>query len=209
CSGNRYRADISYYGHDGGPGAAGETTESHHRASAPATRGSELNEKVSSIAVGIVVEREKAKSEWADYVWRPIAALPGMPEAEPWTKLTEDEGRATFYAGNTVIELFETDTTYYRDNLASGEPLLWVALRRRDGEWPYQLFKVTADPAEGEALTETGTDLVETVPMPKAIKGLVADFVVQYHVERPFLKRKRDRPDPEVFGRRSVTEPKK
>lgn len=164
---------------------------------------------MSRIPVGVVVERKKARSQWTDYVWRPVAALAGMPETAPWTSLTESDDSATFYAGSTVIELFATETTYYRDNLTSGKPLLWVVLRRSGGEWPYELFKVTADPAEGEAMTETGTDLVETVPMPDTVRDVIADFVLHHHVERPFMKRKRDRVDAEALSKRSVTEPER
>ena len=67
---------------------------------------------------------------------------------------------------------------------------------------PYALLTVTADPAEGEAMTEAGNDLVETVPMPRAIQEAVAAFVSEHHVEREFSKRKRDRADPEALGRR-------
>jgi hypothetical protein len=77
-----------------------------------------------------------------------------------------------------------------------------VVLRPSDGEMPYALLMVTADPAEGEAMTEAGNDLVETVPMPEAIRQAVADFVAQHHVEQTFTKRKRDRADPEALGRR-------
>ena len=42
------------------------------------------------IAVGIVVERRKAMSPWADFVWRPVAVLPGLPDAVPWTPLAKD-----------------------------------------------------------------------------------------------------------------------
>ena len=45
-------------------------------------------------------------------------------------------------------------------------PLLWVVLRPTGAEPPYDVLAVTADPAEGEASTEAGNDLVETVPMP-------------------------------------------
>jgi hypothetical protein len=155
------------------------------------------------IPVGVVVEREKAKSKWVEYVWRPVAVLIGAPETEPWTQLTDEGGTATFYAGGACIELFPTETTYYRDNVASGRPLLWVALRRTGGTRPYELFKVTADPAEGEAMTETGTDLVETVTMPNAIREQIVDYIAKYHVERPFIKRKRDRADPEALSRKS------
>ncbi len=52
---------------------------------------------------------------------------------------------------------------------------------------------VTADPAEGEALTGAGDDLVEAVPMPESIQQAVAIFIAEHHVERPFIKRKRER----------------
>jgi len=79
--------------------------------------------------------------------------------------------------------------------------MLWVVLRPTEAEPPYALFLVTADPAEGEAMTEAGNDLVETVPMPEPIREAVADFVAAHHVERVFFKRKRDRADPDAARR--------
>ena len=114
--------------------------------------------------------------------------------------LKEDGETTSFYAGGTHIELFPTETAFYRDNLATGEPLLWVVLRPSQGVWPYELFKVTADPREGEALTETGADLVEMIAMPDAIAAEIAGFVARYHIERPFMKRKRDRANPEALA---------
>ena len=52
---------------------------------------------------------------------------------------------------------------------------------------------VTADPAEGEASTEAGNNLVETVPMPESIAEALGAFIAEHHVERPFFKRQRDR----------------
>jgi hypothetical protein len=156
-----------------------------------------------SIPVGVVVERTRATSKWIDYLWRPVTVLPGVPETAPWTRLSEDAERATFYIGAAQIELYPSDTTQYRDNLQSGAPLLWVALRPTGGEPPYELHTVTADSAEGEALTEPGTDVVETVPMPDEIADVVAQFVTEHHVERVFFKRKRKDADPEALGRRS------
>ena len=80
--------------------------------------------------------------------------------------------------------------------------MLWVALRPTGVEPPYEIFAVTADPAEGEALTESGSDLVDVVPMPEAIRVQIEAFVAEHHVERPFYKRKRDRADPEALARR-------
>jgi len=156
-----------------------------------------------SIPVGVVVERRKAASQWVDYLWRPIAVLPGEPAAKPWTKLSEDKEVVTFYAGAALIELHRTETTNYRDNLASGSPGLWVVLRQTGSEPPYKVFTVTADPAEGEAMTEAGNDLVDQVPMPAPIHAAIEAFVAEHHVEREFIKRKRDRADPEAMARRN------
>ena len=156
-----------------------------------------------SIPVGVVVERCKATSQWVDFIWRPVVALPGVPDAEPWTKLSDDGERATFYVGSAEVELFPSDTTQYRDNLQSGSPSLWVALRPTGGEPPYVLHVVTADSAEGEALTQTGTELVDMVPMPEELIDVVAQFVSEHHVERVFFKRKRKEADPEALARQA------
>jgi hypothetical protein len=150
----------------------------------------------------VLVERRTAQSRWIDFTWRPAAVLPGRPAAVPWTVLSQDGDRVTFYGGGAEVSLYRTETGNYRDNLASGAPMLWVALRPTGAEPPYQVFAVTADPAEGEALTETGSDLVEAVPMPASVRDTVAAFVAEHHVERPFHKRKRDRADPEALARR-------
>ena len=154
------------------------------------------------IAVGVVVERRKAQSAWIDFTWKPVTVLAGMPAASPWTKLSEQGDGATFYAGAAEIEFYRTETTNYRDNLASGMPMLWVALRPTGVEPPYEVFAVTADPSEGEAWTESGNDLVDVVPMPDAMRAVIDAFVVEHHVEQPFYKRKRDDADPDAFARR-------
>jgi len=56
-----------------------------------------------------------------------------------------------------------------------------------------ELQGVTADPAEGEALTGSGTDVVETVPMPAPISERLRAFIAEHHIDRPMYKRQRDR----------------
>ena len=163
-----------------------------------------LARPLKTIPVGVVAERRRAKSPWIDYVWRPITALPGVPDTAAWSKLSDDGECATFYVGAAEVELYPTETTQYRDNLQSTAPSLWVALRPTDGEPPYTLLTVTADSAEGEGLTQTATDIVEPVAMPNQVYDVVAAFVAEHHVERVFFKRKRDRPDAEALGRRPV-----
>jgi hypothetical protein len=157
---------------------------------------------LASIAVGVIVERIAATSPWTDYLWRPAGVLAGAPDTPPWTALSQASDRTTFYAGEATIELHRTETTNYRDNLATGEPLLWVVLRSTGAQPPYAVYMVTADPAEGEAMTEAGDDIVDSVPMPAPVRDRIAAFVAEHHVERVFVKRKRDRADPNSLGRR-------
>jgi hypothetical protein len=144
------------------------------------------------IPVGVVVERRKAKSPWLDFLYRAVSVLEGVPTAAPWTVIGADETATTFYAGNAVIELHRTETANYRDNLAAATPLLWVVLRPAPGDAAFDLLSVTADPAEGEALTGAGNDLVDSVPMPISIQSAIEAFVAEHHVEHAFYKRERE-----------------
>jgi hypothetical protein len=159
--------------------------------------------------VGVVVERRKAQSPWIDFTWKPVTVLVGLPEASPWTKLSSQGEVATFYAGKAEIELHRTETANYRNNLA-GDGRLWVSLRPTGIDPPYEVFGVTADPAEGEGWTEAGADLVDVVAMPELVRAVMEAFIAEHHVDRPFYKRKRDRADPEALGRRpSIREERK
>jgi len=157
---------------------------------------------LATISVGVLVERSKSASPWADFHWRPVGVLSGTPDTPPWTKLSDDGERVTFYAGATDIELYRTETSNYRDNLRLEAPLLWITLRPVDGDPPYELASVTADPAEGEAMTEAGANLVEAVAMPKPMQETIAAFIAEHHVEQVFVKRKRDRANPDALARR-------
>jgi hypothetical protein len=156
--------------------------------------------------VGVVVERRRLKSAWADHVWVAVAVLPGAPGTPPWTVLAETPEMTRFYAGPADLELFSSDTATYRDNLSSGHPNLWVALYPVDAPPGIAVRTVTADPAEGEALTEPGAEIVDAVPMAEEIQQRVAAFVEAHHVERVFFKRKRDRANPEALALRRRSE---
>ncbi|CAN5432839.1 DUF3305 domain-containing protein [soil metagenome] len=142
------------------------------------------------IAVGVVVERRTAQSKWADYLWRPVSVLIGTPAAAPWTAIDSTAEATLFYAGEAVIELHRTETTYYRENIESGAPKLWAALQPTSSEFPYRVLSVTADPGEGEAFSD-GDNIVEALPMPADVQDMVRQFVAEHHVERPFRKRRR------------------
>src|SRR5260370_27892038 len=154
------------------------------------------------IPVGVVVERRKATSPWADVIWRPIAVLGGLPDAAPWTTLAIEGETATFYAGPAEIELYRSEANNYRRNLESAGPAIWVALQETGGDPPYAVAAVTADPAEGEGLTGSGQRIIEAVAMPRPFRHTIAAFVAEHPFSQVFTKRTRDRADPEVLARR-------
>jgi hypothetical protein len=80
-------------------------------------------------------------------------------------------------------------------------PQLWVVLRPVERDPPYELAIVTADPAEGEGMTEAGANVVEPLPMPESVQEAIAAFITEHHVDRAFVKRKRDRANPDALAR--------
>jgi Protein of unknown function (DUF3305) len=154
-----------------------------------------------SFEVGVVVAKRKLRGPWASHAWLPCAVLAAAPAAAPWTRLSAEDGEETFYAGAFEVSLYPSETAHYRDNLTSGRPSLWVALRHVAGD-DYEVAAVTANPYEGESMAEGIGEIVEAVPMPIHIQAIVAEFFAAFHQERPFIKRKRDRADPEALARR-------
>ncbi|EKS42081.1 MAG TPA: DUF3305 domain-containing protein [Afipia sp.] len=142
--------------------------------------------------VGVVLRRRAIDNPWIDHMWSPVSILETVPATAPWTVLSQEADATLYYAGAAFIDLFSAETANYRDNLVDGSPQIWVALRRQDGGPELELTKVTADPTEGEAMFESGTDVIGTVPMPPDIAAWIAAFVDEFHVEQVFHKRKRD-----------------
>ena len=151
--------------------------------------------------IGLVVECRLLGGKWGGYAWRPVTVFPVAPDVAAWTPLGPRGNLSRYYAGAYPIHLFSTDTANYRDNLESGAPKLWVVLRASGPEPPIEVLLVTADPAEGEGATEAGSNIVEALAMPDEIAGIVASFVAAHHVERPIIKRRRDRGEPELRWR--------
>ncbi|MBX9741911.1 MAG: DUF3305 domain-containing protein [Beijerinckiaceae bacterium] len=141
--------------------------------------------------IGVVIARKILKSPWADEAWMPHAVLPAAPDLEEGARLDVIESGEIFYAGSAEIELHSGQTAHYRDNLGSGSPSVWIALK--PGEGARRGCSATVDPYEGESMAEGVGEIVEAVPMPALIQDFVRLFVQEHHVERPFIKRQRDR----------------
>lgn len=160
-----------------------------------------------SFAVGIVVERRPAKSRWIDWIWMPVAALEGTPSTEPYTCLGEKpDGTVTYYFGSEVVALHPREADAYRLNL-SGENVLYAILRPAEGgPLPYSLHGVTASPYDAEAHLDSGEEIVEPVPMPKAVREIVDAFCKAHPKKEVFRKRQREKHEVEElqFGKEPI-----
>lgn len=158
------------------------------------------------IPVSVIVERRKATSPWIEHLWVPVAVLPAPTVAKPWTVLHRHNGVTAFIAGQAEVVLHPADTLGYKANLDSGRPMLWVVLRPTLEEPGVELHRVLADPSEAEALVSVGgADVIEPVPMPGPLRETLEAFVAAHHRDRGFVKRKRDRADPEALAVRPRT----
>lgn len=150
---------------------------------------------VQHLTVGIVAIKRKLTNPWVDSEWVPEAVLQGLPSVPPRTLIGAEGSVERWYLGPVELSFHSGETAHYRDNLASGRPAVWVALRQaEDGVWG--VAGATVDPYEGEAFVDVVTDRVEALPMPHEIAVELQAFVTAHHVEHPFHKRKRDRADP-------------
>jgi Protein of unknown function (DUF3305) len=151
------------------------------------------------LTVGVVVERREIDSPWADHVWAPVAVLPDAPDVAPWTSLGRGHRSERFYAGPAVMALFPSDTTQLIENFVPGAGKIWVSVRPTGIDPPLEVVGVTADPTEGEGYLEGASDIVEALPMPEDVAQRVLAFYRAHHVERPFVKRKRDKAGRDAF----------
>jgi hypothetical protein len=152
--------------------------------------------------VGVVVERRKLDNPWVDHAWAPVAVLPDAPEIAPWTSLGAGDGAERFYLGAAELSLYSPDTASLIENFTDGAAKLWVSIRPTSLDPPVEIVGVTADPSEGEGFCDGVGDIVDVVPMPALIRERVIAFYNIHHVERPFVKRQRDKASREAMSHR-------
>jgi len=66
-------------------------------------------------------------------IWVAGDDLDEVPATAPWTVLSAEADATIYYAGRRKHRPVQLGNANYRDNLADGEPRVWVALRRQDG----------------------------------------------------------------------------
>jgi uncharacterized protein DUF3305 len=151
-------------------------------------------QRVLSIALGVVIARDKIDHPWQEYAWRPVSAFLNAPEVSEWRELRRDATSTHYHAATLPLELHAKDTLGYQANLADDAPLVYVVLRE-GGEHgrPVHVALVTASPHEAEAYGHGNEEIVGSVAMPQPLVELVEAFVAEHHTEEPFVKRQRQK----------------
>ena len=142
--------------------------------------------------VGVIAEREAVDNPWIDHRWRVTAILPTAPEVPDWTCLDDSGSVQRFYAGGADLLLFPKETDTLKYNIEGAAPAVYVFLRSAPGVPGMALVGATVCVGEAHAHADTGSDLVEPVPMPADVLAWVGAFVAEHHVEREVWKRKRE-----------------
>ena len=161
------------------------------------------NARTETMNVGVVLERRALADPWRDHVWHAVEVVPGAPADISWREIGHDEGSVRYLAATLPIEMHRKDTEGYRTNITSDDPRVFVVLRQApDSPLGREMrpFLATVCPFEAGCYSQSGEETVDTVPMPDEIRAWVEDFVARHHVVEPFVKRQRDRVDPDKMG---------
>jgi hypothetical protein len=142
--------------------------------------------------IGVIAERQDVDNPWIDHRWRVTGLLPGAPAVPDWTCLAHSASVRRYYAGSAELLLFPRETDTLKYNIEGVAPAVYVFLRAAPGDPGMALAGATVCVGEAHAHADTGSDLVEPVPMPADIHDWVAAFVAAHHVERDVWKRKRE-----------------
>ncbi len=160
-----------------------------------------------TLPLGIVLRRQPGISRWAQWVWRVAGVLPGAGPAS-W-KLLRREGEAEEYHAATVaLKLYRADAEAYAAELQTESPAVYVVLSevpaaagagedgRSDGPARgLDVLLATVSPFEAQDYADSGEEIIEQVPMPAALRELVAAFVQEHFRPERFRKRRRDKVD--------------
>ncbi len=145
-----------------------------------------------SMPVGVVIERRKSQSRWAEFSWRAIGVIPGAPEIDDWVTLRAEDDWVHFHIATLPLELFPKETDGYRYNLTCETPRVFVVLREGEEaeDREIEAALVSVCPHEAQDYLDTGEDQVDAVVMPDVIRSWVGAYINQHHVDEPFKKRR-------------------
>lgn len=146
------------------------------------------------LKIGAVVRRSPGVTQWARDIWKPVAVIPGAPEAF-WKELVREGEVVDYHAGTVTMELFRADVEGYLVSLNMTVPSAWVVMdkdqtNRSPSGWV--VSAVTASAHEALDALDSGESIVEAVPIPESLAAWIKEFIDMHYIEEPFKKRRRD-----------------
>ncbi|MBL3557698.1 MULTISPECIES: DUF3305 domain-containing protein [Marinobacter] len=146
------------------------------------------------LKVGAVVRRSPGVTQWAREVWKPVAVIPGAPEAF-WKELLREGETVDYHAATVAMELFRADVEGYLVSLNMASPSVWIVMDKdQTSQSPsgWVVSTVTASAHEALDALDSGESIVEAVPIPESMAAWIKEFVDMHYIEEPFKKRRRD-----------------
>lgn len=130
--------------------------------------------------VAVVMQRRRARSPWADWVWEPHAVIPD-PGGEPRMLREDRELSQRLHPGFKIV-LHRDEAEGYYLNLTGVQPRVFVLWRMEEDEG--LPLDVTASFEEAGRWTDGGHS-VEGVPMPPEIFAFVGEYVEKNYRPEP------------------------
>ncbi|MBJ6136006.1 DUF3305 domain-containing protein [Marinobacter litoralis] len=146
------------------------------------------------LQVGAVVRRSPGVTRWAREIWKPVAIIPGAPQAF-WKELVHDGEVVDYHAGTVTMELYRADVEGYLVSLNMEIPSVWVIMDKDPSSQSpsgWVVSAVTASAHEALDSLDSGESLVEAVPVPESLAAWIKEFIDMHYIEEPFKKRRRD-----------------
>ena len=146
------------------------------------------------LKVGAVVRRSPGVTRWAKVIWKPVAVIPGAPEAF-WKEMVREGDVVDYHAGTVTMELFRADVEGYLVSLNMAAPSVWIILDKdvtSQSPSGWVVCTVTASAHEALDALDSGESIVEAVPIPESLAAWIKEFIDMHYIEEPFKKRRRD-----------------
>ncbi|MCD1646765.1 DUF3305 domain-containing protein [Marinobacter adhaerens] len=146
------------------------------------------------LRVGAVVRRSPGVTRWVKEIWKPVAVIPGAPDAF-WKELIREENVVDYHAGTVTMELFRADVEGYLVSLNMAIPSIWIIMDRdvtSQSPSGWVLSTITASAHEALDALDSGESIVEAVPIPESMAAWIKEFIDMHYIEEPFKKRRRD-----------------
>ncbi|WP_203298860.1 DUF3305 domain-containing protein [Marinobacter sediminum] len=146
------------------------------------------------LRVGAVVRRSPGVTRWVKEIWKPVAVIPGAPDAF-WKELVREEDVVDYHADTVTMELFRADVEGYLVSLNMAVPSIWIIMDRdvtSQSPSGWVVSTITASAHEALDALDSGESIVEAVPIPESMAAWIKEFIDMHYIEEPFKKRRRD-----------------